>query len=147
MKPSCLKYTFIILLIFSLKLGMSQPTTSVNNSFTIENYYKARWGYADEFIALWKKNHYPLLKKAIEKGDIISVTAEKPKLHSGEDTRWDFKVTIVFKNAALAFDPDLTTPYKKMLYPDLDKLSKDEQHRFELLISHWDVMTEIIKLD
>ena len=87
------------------------------------------------------------MKKAIEKGDIVSVTAEKPKLHSGEDTRWDFKVTIVFKNAALAFDPDLTTPYKKMLYPDLDKLAKDEQHRFELLISHWDVMTEIIKLD
>ena len=40
-----------------------------------------------------------LLKKAIEKGDIINVIAEKPKLHSGEDTRWDFKVTIVFKNA------------------------------------------------
>ena len=74
--------------------------------FTIENYYKVKWGYADEFIDLWKTNHYPLLKKALEKGDIISVTAEKPKLHSGEDTRWDFKVTITFKNAVLAFDPN-----------------------------------------
>src|ERR1044071_9991221 len=114
--------------------------------FTIENYYKVKWGYADEFIDLWKTNHYPLLKKAQEKGDIISVTAEKPKLHSGEDTRWDFKVTIIFKNAILAFDPDLTTPYKKELYPDLDKLAKDEQHRFELLIAHWDVMVEKIEL-
>jgi len=113
--------------------------------FTVENYYKTKWGFADEFINLWKTNHYPLLKKAIEKGDIISVEAEKPKLHSGEDTRWDFKVTIVFKDAKAAFDPDLTTPYKKQLYPDLDKLTKDEQHRFELLIAHWDVMTE--KLD
>ena len=113
--------------------------------FTVENYYKVKWGFADEFITLWKTNHYPLLKKAIEKGDIISVEAEKPKLHSGEDTRWDFKVTIVFKDAKAAFDPDLTTPYKKQLYPDLDKLTKDEQHRFELLIAHWDVMTE--KLD
>jgi hypothetical protein len=86
------------------------------------------------------------LKKAQVKGDIISVVAEKPKLHSGEDTRWDFKVTIVFKNAALAFDPELTTPYKKELYPDLDKLAKDEQHRFELLIAHWDVMIENIDL-
>jgi hypothetical protein len=117
-----------------------------DESFTIENYYKVRWGYADEFIDLWKKNHYPLLQKAQEKGDIINVTAEKPRYHSGEDTRWDFKVTIAFKNIALAFDENLTTPYKKQLYPDADKLIKDEQHRFELLIAHWDVMVENIEL-
>jgi len=126
---------------FSLK-----AQTKKDEPFTIENYYKVKWGYADEFIDLWKTNHYPLLKKAQEKGDIISVTAEKPKLHSGEDTRWDFKVTITFKNAILAFDPNLTTPYKPQLYPDLDKLAKDEQHRFELLIAHWDVMVENIDL-
>ena len=126
---------------FSLK-----AQTKKDEPFTIENYYKVKWGYADEFIDLWKTNHYPLLKKAQEKGDIITVTAEKPKLHSGEDTRWDFKVTITFKNAILAFDPNLTTPYKQQLYPDLDKLTKDEQHRFELLIAHWDVMVENIDL-
>jgi hypothetical protein len=120
--------------------------TKRDEPFTIENYYKVKWGYADEFIELWKKNHYPLLKKAQEKGDIVRVTAEKPKLHSGEDTRWDFKVTIVFKNAELAFDSNLTTPYKQHLYPDLDKLTKDEQHRFELLLAHWDVMIENIEL-
>ena len=114
--------------------------------FTIENYYKVKWGYAEEFINLWKVNHYPLLKKAIDKGDLISVEAEKPKLHSGEDTRFDFKVTLVFKNEKLAFDPNLTAPYKKQLYPDLKKLEKDEQHRFELLIAHWDVMIEKIEL-
>jgi len=114
--------------------------------FTIENYYKVKWGYADEFIDLWKTNHYPLLKKAQEKGDIVSVVAEKPKLHSGEDTRWDLKVTIVFRNAILAFDPNLTTPYKQQLYPDQEKLKKDEQHRFELLIAHWDVMIENVEL-
>ena len=114
--------------------------------FTIENYYKVKWGFADEFIDLWKTNHYPLLKKAIDKGDIISVVAEKPKLHSGEDTRFDFKVTIVFKNEKLAFDPNLTKQYEKQVYPDPDKLKKDEQHRFELLIAHWDVMIEKIDL-
>ena len=114
--------------------------------FTIENYYKVKWGFADEFINLWKVNHYPLLKKAIDKGDIISVVAEKPKLHSGEDTRFDFKVTLVFKNEKLAFDSNLTRQYEKQLYPDLEKLKKDEQHRFELLIAHWDVMIERIEL-
>ena len=132
-----------MLIIVSLQV---QGQIKKEEPFTIENYYKVKWGYADEFIDLWKKNHYPLLKKAQEKGDILRVTAEKPKLHSGEDTRWDFKVTIVFKNAELAFDPNLTTPYKQQLYPDLDKLTKDEQHRFELLLAHWDVMIENVEL-
>jgi len=140
---------FIIFLLFSigqLQQAHAQQTKS-NGSFTTENYYKVKWGFADEFINLWKANHYPLLKKAMEKGDIISVTAEKPRLHSGEDTRWDFKVTIVFKNSDKAFDENLTEPYKKLLYPDLEKLKKDEQHRFELLIAHWDVMVENIAVE
>jgi|GEM_PF-5952236 len=56
--------------------------------FTIENYYKAKWGYAEEFIDLYKRNHYPLLKKAFEKGDLISIKLEKPHQHAAEDSRF-----------------------------------------------------------
>ena len=137
------KILFRLLVVALLSTVSIAIKAQVNKDyFIVENYYKVKWGFADEFINLWKANHYPLLKKAIEKGDIISVDAEKPRLHSGEDTRWDFKVIIVFKDAKTAFDADLTTPYKKQLYPDLDKLTRDEQHRFELLIAHWDVMAE-----
>ncbi|HVE61952.1 MAG TPA: hypothetical protein VNA26_09035 [Chitinophagaceae bacterium] len=115
-------------------------------TLTIESYYKIKWSYAAEFISLWKKNHYPLMKKAQEKGDILSITAEKPILHSGEDTRWDFKVTIVYKNAANGLDHGITDQYKKQLYPDLEKLAKEEKHRFELVLAHWDFMTEKIDL-
>ena len=134
----------VLCIISFLFVALMSHAQKNNEYFTVENYYKVKWGYADEFIHLWTVNHYPLLKKAIEKGDIISVTPAKPKLHSSEDSRWDFRVTIVFKNAALAFDENLTVPYKKELYPDLDKLTKDEQHRFELLIAHWDIETENI---
>ena len=137
------KFFFLVLFVLVASFVHAQDK---KDYFIIENYYKVKWGYADEFINLWKVNHYPLLKKAIDKGDIISVEAEKPKLHSGEDTRFDFKVTIVFKNEKLAFDPNLTKQYEKQLYPDLEKLKKDEQHRFELLIAHWDVMIEKIEL-
>jgi len=142
-KINLVKFFFPVLFILVVNLVYAQDK---KDYFIIENYYKVKWGYADEFINLWKVNHYPLLKKAIDKGDIISVEAEKPKLHSGEDTRFDFKVTIVFKNEKLAFDPNLTKQYEKQLYPDLEKLKKDEQHRFELLIAHWDVMIEKIDL-
>src|ERR1051325_4174162 len=125
---------FFVLLSTSINAQSSSSKPS-DDYFTIENFYKVKWGFADEFINLWKTNHYPLLKKAMEKGDIISIAAEKPKLHSGEDTRWDFKVSIVFKNAILAFDANLTTPYRQQLCSDLEKLTRDEQHRFELLLA------------
>ena len=144
MKKTFLPNSFC--LAFFLLLMSSIYAQDKSNYFIIENYYKVKWGYADEFINLWKVNHYPLLKKAIDKGDIISVEAEKPKLHSGEDTRFDFKVTIVFKNEKLAFDPNLTKQYEKQVYPDTEKLKKDEQHRFGLLIAHWDVMIDRIEL-
>jgi hypothetical protein len=134
-----LLFILSILSISSTTRAQQNPVPSPKEYFTVEYYYKVKWGFADEFIDLWKTNHYPLLKKAIEKGDIISVTAFKPKLHSGEDTRWDFRVAIVFRNAILAFDDNLTTPYKKQLYPDQDALVKAEQHRFEILLAHWDI--------
>ena len=143
MKSLLLFKTAFLILLFSF--SRDTKAQGKNEYFTIENYYKVKWGYAEEFIELWKANHYPLLKKAKEKGDIINVIAEKPKLHSGEDTRWDFKVILIFKDAKTAFDPNLTDPYKEALY-DEKKLKKDEQHRFELLLAHWDVMIETIPL-
>jgi hypothetical protein len=143
------RFTFLLMtILFISNTGYAQQNkTAAPEYFIVENYYKVKWGYADEFINLWKSNHYPLLKKAIEKGDLISVTASKPKYHSGEDTRWDFRVTLVFKNAALAFDENLTEPYKKQLYPDQETYKKAEQHRFELLIAHWDIETGNVLLN
>ena len=143
-RTTVLSIAFVLALHFAIAQNKLATT---NPSFTIENYYKVKWSYAQEFIDLWKRNHYPLLKKAMEKGDIISIHAQKPILHSGEDTRWDFKVTITFKNAQVALVEDVTAPYKAQLYPDTAKLAKDEQHRFDLLISHWDVMVEDINLN
>lgn len=140
-------FSLVAVLFLSVKGFSQENSTTASGYFTVEGYYKVKWGYADEFISLWKANHYPLLKKAIENGDIISVSASKPKFHSGEDTRWDFRVIIVFRTAALAFDEALTEPYKKQLYPDQDTYKKAEQHRFELLLSHWDIETANVSLN
>jgi hypothetical protein len=141
------KIITLFFLTFFIAATKAQTQVKAEEPFTIENYYKVKWGYAKEFIELWKKNHYPILKKAIEKGYILSVVAETPVLHSGEDTRWDFKVIIVFKNAQLAVGaPDQISPLKTELFTDLVKLEKDEQHRFELLISHWDVAVANVDL-
>lgn len=134
--PFIFSFLFISATAFS-----QQPAGAAKEYFAIESYYRVKWGHAAEFISLWKQNHYPLLKKALEKGDVISITASEPKFHSGEETRWDFRVTVVFKTVNLAFDETLVEPYKKILYPDQETYKKAEQYRFELLLAHWDIET------
>jgi len=137
----------ILIVVFAISfITVSAQTQHADEPVTVESYYKVKWGFASEFINLWMANHYPLNKKAMEKGDILSITAEKPMMHSGEDNRWDFKVTIVYRNADLALDHSIIDAYKKQLYPDLAKLAKEEQYRFTLLLAHWDILTEKIEL-
>ena len=97
-------FRFLVILVSFCVTSNSIMAQHKDELFTEESYYKIKWGYANEFIELWKKNHYPLMKKAQETGDIISIIAEKPMLHSGEDIRWDFKVTVVNANGLLIFN-------------------------------------------
>ena len=115
--------------------------------YVIEYYYKAKWGHADEFLALFKKNHYPVLKKEIELGRMLKVTMATPRYHATEDGRWDLRVTIVFKNAAIANDNFDSPALIKQLYPDQDTYKKEEQRRFEILDSHTDVPILDVDLD
>ncbi|HUI84375.1 MAG TPA: hypothetical protein VL240_09135 [Candidatus Binatia bacterium] len=123
--------------------------TAVNpdRPFVTEYYYKAKWGYADEFIALFRKNHYPLLRKEMELGRILKVTAAQPRYHATEDGRWDYRVTIVFRNAAVANDDFDPTPLIQQLFPDQKKYKREEKRRFEILEAHWDVPIKDVDLD
>jgi hypothetical protein len=115
--------------------------------YVVEYYYKAKWGHADEFLALFKKNHYPVLKKEMELGRILKVSMIAPRLHATEDGRWDYRVTIVFKNAAIANDNFDSAGLTKQLYPDQETYKKEEQRRFEILDGHWDVPIKDVNLE
>jgi len=115
--------------------------------YVIEYYYKAKWGHAEEFIALFRKNHYPVLKKEIELGRMLKVYAEVPRYHSTEDGRWDFRTTIVFKNAQIANDNFDSSTIIKQLYPDQETYKREEQRRFEILDAHWDLPVKEYDLD
>lgn len=115
--------------------------------FVAEYYYTARWGHADEFIRLFKKNHLPVLRKQVETGRILDVKAVKPRYHATEDGRWDYRVTIVFRDVAAAHDASAEEAIKKELYPDQETFKKEEQRRFEILKAHWDLPIEDVDLD
>jgi hypothetical protein len=116
------------------------PQGGANQPYTMEYYYKLQWGHQQEFLNLFLKNHYPLLKKEVESGRMLAVKIETPANHMTEDQRWDYRVTIRFKNstAATTADPQEET-YIKQLWPDQETYKREEQRRFEILLAHWDV--------
>jgi len=130
-------------------MAVAQASASAVDSkpYVVEYYYKVKWGYADEFLTLFKKNHYPLLKKQVEMGRMLSVSAMQPRYHGTEDGRWDYRVTIVFKSAATAFGDFDEKALIKQMYPDQATYQKEEQRRFEILEAHWDLPIKDLDLN
>lgn len=125
----------------------AQASSAADKPYVIEYYYKAKWGHADEFMALFKKNHFPLLKKEVEMGRMLKVSVVAPVYHTTEDGRWDYRVTILFKNAAVANDGFDSSALTKQLFPDQDTYKKEEQRRFEILEAHWDLPIKDVDLE
>ncbi len=118
----------------------SPPQGGADQPYAIEYYYKVQWGHQQEFLQLFLKNHYPLLKKVLESGRMLSVSIETPANHMSEDARWDYRVRILFKNstAATTANPDEETMIRQ-LWPDQPTYKREEQRRFEILLAHWDL--------
>jgi len=116
------------------------PQGRPDQPYVMEYYYKTQWGHQQEFLNLFLKNHYPLLLKEAQSGRILSVKIEQPANHTTEDGRWDYRVTIRFKNSTVATtdNPD-EERFIKQLWPDQRTYQREEQRRFEILLGHWDL--------
>src|SRR5450432_2577996 len=116
------------------------PQQAAGQPYAMEYYYKVQWGHQQEFLQLFLKNHYPLLLKNVESGRMLSVKLEQPANHGTEDGRWDYRVTIRFKNSTLATtsNPDEERTIQE-LWPNQETYKREEQRRFEILLAHWDL--------
>lgn len=137
--------TFLLLL-STLPVIAQDQKPEASKPYVVEYYYTVEWGHADEFKALFMKNHYPVLKRQVEMGRMLSVKMQEPVYHMTEDARWDYRVTITFKDAAAATTPFDEEALKKQLFPDQVTYRNEEQRRFEILIAHWDVPIKTVEL-
>jgi hypothetical protein len=128
-------------------VAQSAPAAASDKPFVVEYYYKTKWGHADEFLKLFKKNHYPLLKNGVQTGRLLKVWMDQPRYHTSEDGRWDFRVTLVFKNATVANQDIDESAIRKQLFPDQETYEREEQRRFEILDAHWDLPVKTMDLD
>src|SRR5258707_8462851 len=116
------------------------PQGSPDKPYVMEFYSKVAWGHQKEFLVLFLKNHFPLLREIEKSGRMLALKIETPANHMTEDSRWDFRVTITYKNSTVATtsNPD-EEALMKQLYPDQSAYQKEEQRRFEILLAHWDL--------
>lgn len=116
------------------------PQGAANAPYTMEYYYKTQWGHQQEFLDLFLKNHFPLLRKIQRTGRITALKIETPANHMTEDARWDYRVTITYKNSTVATTADPEEEgFIRQLYPDQTTYKREEQRRFEILLAHWDL--------
>ena len=131
-------------LVFTSTASAQAPPKSAEAGKTTWYFYTVKWGYQDEFLDLFQRNHYPLLKALREAGVYKSIRTYVPTNHGDGRADWTFAVEL----AQPPNPPEVDEPALiRKLFPDQDRFRKEEQRRFEILVAHWDVPLNVIDFD
>src|SRR5271154_1808068 len=115
--------------------------SAAEKPYLVEWVYKVKWGYADEFWQLFKKYQIATLNREKELGYVTSYTVYRPGLHTGEDTRWEYRVVITYKNQASSSHGG---EVEKALFPDRATQKQEENRRWQITEAHYDLPIHII---
>jgi hypothetical protein len=114
---------------------------------TIEYYYRLAPGGSSEWLALYKKNHNPLLKELMKEGLLKSEKLYIRRFHA-ESPAWDYKIVMIWRDwAALEEARNREPEILKSLYPNKEDHDQQEKRRWELTVSHWDDVLSEVSLD
>ena len=116
-------------------------TAVVDKPYVVEWVYKVKWGYADEFWEIFKKYQIATLNREKELGYVTSYTVYRPGLHTGEDTRWEYRVVITYKNQAAS---NHGAEVEKELFPDRAIQKQEENRRWQITEAHYDLPIRVI---
>jgi hypothetical protein len=118
-------------------VGQAAPA-SASAEKTVWYFYTVKWGKQDEFLDLFQKNHYPVLKAQLG-SRLTAVKTYVPSYHGDGRADWTFAVSITFKDVATQTGPSPEQEIVKKLFKDQSAFRSEERTRFELLEAHWDV--------
>ena len=62
---------------------------------TVWFFYTVKWGFQEEFLDLFQRNHYPILKEMEKAGLYLSVKTFVPENHGDGRADWTFAVELV----------------------------------------------------
>ena len=149
MKKILLLMAFVVL---SLVPVQTAPGEEPGGPVVVEYYYKLvpgamTPGGGGEWLALYKKNHHPILRQHVKEGFILSEKLYERRFHA-ETPAWDFKIVMVWRDwAALQQASASERETIRSLYPDKAAHDRDEKRRWELTERHWDDVLREVPLD
>jgi len=131
-----------------LLLAVPLAAEQVNGTpVTIEYYYKLAPGGTSEWLALYKKNHNPILKQLMREGILKSEKLYERRFHAATPA-WDYKIVMVWRDwAALEQAHQREPEIIRSLYPNKEEHDQQEKRRWELTVAHWDDVLSEITLD
>ena len=106
---------------------------------SVAYFYTVQWGFQDEFLELFRRNHYPVLKAQLDSGRLLDIQTYTPRFHGDGRSDWTFLVILTFRSWQAMDEGSGEREIIERLYPDQEKFRREEQRRFELLLAHWDV--------
>jgi hypothetical protein len=111
------------------------------------DFYKVPPGKQDEWLALYKKYHYPIMQYQKAHGQVISETVYTRAIHQLSPS-WDFAIVIVAPPADKRPKPEYTrSQLIRKLFPDIDDYVKGEKARWFLTLDHWDESWTEVDID
>lgn len=111
--------------------GAGKPVVSVD-------FYKLPPGHQDEWLALYKKYHYPIMQWQKEHGQVTSETVYTRAAHHISPS-WDIAIVIVSPPPEQRKKPEMNRQQLiRSLFPDLDDYVKGERQRWSMTLEHWD---------
>lgn len=113
---------------------------------TVWYFYRVKWGFQDEFVDLFRRNHYPVLMEGMKRGRITGVDVFTPTYHGDGRADWTFAVEIRYRSGEAFIGPSGEDEIARKLYPDQETFRKEEQRRFEILDAHWDVPLSEVRM-
>ena len=139
--------TFAATSLIGLRAQAPAAQTGSRSEKTAWYFYRVKWGHQEEFVTLFQKNHYPVLREQMKTGRITVVRTYVPTYHGDGRADWTFAVAITFRDIAAMVGPSGEAEIVKKLYPDQAGFRKEEQRRFEILDAHWDVPLNELDMD
>jgi len=104
--------------------------------FQEEWVYRVKYGFQDEWWRIFQKYQIAALDEEKRRGYVVDYTVFRPGLHTSEESRWDYRIIITFKDRDAATHEGEVI---KALFPDAAALKPEENRRWELTTNHWDL--------
>lgn len=116
-------------------VGVNKPVVGIS-------YYKVPAGKQDEWLALFKKWHLPIIEEMKREGAITDFKIFIPSFH-GKGAGWDI-VGITTGGSGAPKEKVSSAARIRKVFPDLAAFEKGEKERWSLTIDHWDeILAEV----